>query len=133
MKMRAMTVVLMGVVTFGMRAQVTDPQVGVSTAQQQGAPQGATTPTQQDPAQQKAAQTFAAKKPAAPSMNVPKNAALIPLTPRERVVQLLDRFAFGPMPGDVDRVLTMGADRWVEQQLNPNAINDNGLNKRLAD
>ena len=62
-----------------------------------------------------------------------KSVALIPLMPRERVVQLLDRFAFGPRPGDVDRVLAMGADRWVEQQMNPNAINDNALNKRLAD
>jgi len=114
MKMRTMTIVLMGVMAAGVPAQQTDA-------------------TQMDPAQQKAAQTFAAKKPAAPAMNAPKNAPLIPLTPRERAVQLLDRFAYGPKPGEVDRVLAMGADHWVEQQLNPNAINDDALNKRLGD
>lgn len=54
------------------------------------------------------------------------------LTSRERVAQLLDRFTFAPQPGEVDRVLTMGADRWLDRQLDPDAIKDNALNKRLA-
>ena len=70
----------------------------------------------------------AASKPAAP-----KSEALIPLTERERVQQILDRFTFGPRPGDVDRVLAMGADKWLEQQLTPDAIKDPALDRRLAD
>jgi uncharacterized protein (DUF1800 family) len=62
-----------------------------------------------------------------------KKSALIPLTQRERAIQLLDRFTFGPRPGDVDRVLAMGIDNWFEQQLNPDTIDDSALTKRLAD
>ncbi len=87
-----------------------------------------------DAAQQKAAKTFAAKaappkKPAAPA----KAMALTPLSPRERVVQLLDRFTFGPRPGDVDRVLAQGEDAWVAAQFHPDAIQDGRLEKRLAE
>ncbi len=71
------------------------------------------------------------KKPAAHL--APKPPALVPLTPRERVVQLLDRFTYGPRPGEVDRVLAEGADQWFEQQLNPDTIPDPVLAKRLND
>jgi uncharacterized protein (DUF1800 family) len=67
-----------------------------------------------------------------PKAVVDRPPALTPLNPRERVVQLLDRFTFGPKPGEVDRVLAMGADRWLEQQLNPDAIDDSVLQKRLV-
>jgi uncharacterized protein (DUF1800 family) len=59
--------------------------------------------------------------------------ALVPLSERERAVQMLDRFTFGPRPGDVDRVLAMGVDKWFAQQLNPDAIKNPALDKRLAD
>jgi uncharacterized protein (DUF1800 family) len=62
-----------------------------------------------------------------------KAAALVPLDQRERAAQILNRFTFGSRPGDLDRVLAMGADKWFEQQLNPDSINDDALNKRLAD
>ncbi len=52
---------------------------------------------------------------------------------RERAEQMLDRFTFGARPGDVDRVLELGADKWFEQQLNPQAIPDGDLQKRLND
>jgi uncharacterized protein (DUF1800 family) len=48
-------------------------------------------------------------------------------------VQILNRFTFGPRPGEVDRVLIQGTDNWFEQQLNPASINDDALNRRLAD
>src|ERR1022692_4672703 len=41
----------------------------------------------------------------------PKAATLVPLTERARALQLLDRFTFGPRPGDLDRVLAMGAGK----------------------
>ena len=82
-----------------------------------------------DPAQQKASRTFAAKGKVSPP--VAKPAVLTPLNPRERALQLLDRFTFGPRPGEVDRVLATGADNWLEQQLNPDTIKNDALNKRL--
>jgi uncharacterized protein (DUF1800 family) len=56
-----------------------------------------------------------------------------PLNPRERAIQLLSRFTFGPRPGDVDRVLSMGTDQWFSAQLDPASIPDPTLEKRLLD
>src|SRR5688572_11844919 len=36
---------------------------------------------------------------------------------RARAVHVLNRLTFGPRPGDVERVLATGIDRWIEQQL----------------
>jgi uncharacterized protein (DUF1800 family) len=74
-----------------------------------------------------------ATKPAATPKPAAKPDPLVPLTDRERALQLLDRFTFGPRPGDVDAVLALGADKWFEQQLNPDAIKDPALDRRLAD
>ncbi|HEX6898083.1 MAG TPA: DUF1800 domain-containing protein [Thermoanaerobaculia bacterium] len=38
-------------------------------------------------------------------------------TEREAAAYLLNRFAYGPRPGDVDAVVKMGLDRWFERQL----------------
>jgi uncharacterized protein (DUF1800 family) len=73
--------------------------------------------------------TPARPKHAAP----PKAAPLPPLTQQEKALQLLNRFTFGPRPGDVERVLAMTPEKWFEQQLNPQSINDDALNKRLND
>lgn len=43
----------------------------------------------------------------------------------------LNRLAFGPRPGDVERVRKMGADRWIEQQLHPERIDDKAVEERL--
>ncbi len=71
-----------------------------------------------------------AKTHASPSRHTP---APLPLTARERVEQVLDRFTYGPRPGEIDRVLTEGGESWFEQQLNPSVIPDAVLNRRLAD
>ncbi|MFT3680057.1 MAG: DUF1800 domain-containing protein [Ferruginibacter sp.] len=39
------------------------------------------------------------------------------LTPGQAAAHLLDRFAFGPTPGDVDAVVNTGLEKWFEQQL----------------
>lgn len=39
------------------------------------------------------------------------------LTERQAAAHLLNRFAFGPRPGEVDAVVEMGLDRWFERQL----------------
>ncbi len=56
----------------------------------------------------------------------------VPLTRRQKAIHVLSRLAFGPAPGDVDRVTAMGWQSWVEQQLAPDAIDDQALDQRLA-
>ena len=53
------------------------------------------------------------------------------LPPHERALQALNRLTFGPRPGDVERVEAMGVDRWIDQQLNPETIDDLTLEARL--
>ncbi len=65
--------------------------------------------------------------------DVAKAASAVPLTERERALQVLDRFTFGPRPGDVDHVVAVGVDKWFEQQLNPGMIKDVVVDRRMAD
>ena len=51
---------------------------------------------------------------------------------RERAVHALNRLTFGARPGDVDRVLAVGVDRWIAQQLEPEKVDDSVLEARLA-
>ena len=39
------------------------------------------------------------------------------LTERQAAAHLLDRFAYGPRPGDIDRVVAKGLEVWLEEQL----------------
>src|SRR5581483_10070973 len=50
---------------------------------------------------------------------------------RARAIQALNRLTFGPRPGDVDRVLAIGVDKWVDRQLHPDSIDDHALEARL--
>ena len=52
---------------------------------------------------------------------------------RARALHALNRLTFGPRPGDVERVLATGVDRWIEQQLHPQATPDPRLDSALAD
>jgi len=45
-----------------------------------------------------------------------------PLPPDRQAVHVLNRLAFGPRPGDVERVTQMGVQRWIDAQLQPEAI-----------
>ncbi len=56
-----------------------------------------------------------------------------PLTRRERAVHLLSRFAFGPAPGDVDRLLELGEEAWIEIQLDPKPRGPEALIRRLGE
>ena len=71
----------------------------------------------------------ASKKPPHTSNVAPE----APLTEREKAVQLLNRFTFGPRPGDIDAVMKAGPQNWFEQQLNPDSIPDPVIDKRLQD
>lgn len=50
----------------------------------------------------------------------------------DRILQALNRFTFGPRPGDLEAVRAMGLDGWFEQQLHPRALDETALNERLA-
>ena len=56
-----------------------------------------------------------------------------PLTPREQTIHALNRMAFGPQPGQVERVSKMGWKKWAERQLEPESIDDGELDKRLKE
>ncbi|MDQ8164752.1 MAG: DUF1800 domain-containing protein [Gemmatimonadota bacterium] len=48
-------------------------------------------------------------------------------TADQQVVHLLNRLAFGPRPGDVEKVRAVGVDAWIAQQLHPERMNDAAL------
>ena len=49
-----------------------------------------------------------------------------------RILHALNRFTFGPRPGDLEVVRSIGLDKWFEQQLHPESIDSSELNRRLA-
>ncbi len=52
---------------------------------------------------------------------------------RRRAAHALDRLAYGPRPGDIDRVASAGVDAWIEAQLSPSSLRDEALEARLAE
>lgn len=52
---------------------------------------------------------------------------------RDPISHILNRITFGPRPGQVDAVKKMGIQAYLEQQLNPESINDDDSEKRLGD
>ena len=50
----------------------------------------------------------------------------------QRIIHALNRFTFGPRPGDLEAVRSMGLDKWFDQQLHPASIDRTDLNARLA-
>lgn len=56
--------------------------------------------------------------------NVPPHLAVCDGAEIDPEFHLLSRAAFGPWPGDVARVKEMGRDKWIEQQLDHESIND---------
>jgi uncharacterized protein (DUF1800 family) len=70
------------------------------------------------------------KKPKDPSL---KGLPITELSADEAILHVLNRLAYGPRPGDVERVRQMGLAKWIEQQLNPNSMDDRALDARLTD
>src|SRR2546430_10632317 len=62
-----------------------------------------------------------------------KGLPITELSTDEAILHALNRFAYGPRPGDVERVRQMGLAKWIEQQLNPNSIDDKAMEARLQD
>jgi uncharacterized protein (DUF1800 family) len=60
-------------------------------------------------------------------------AAAGPAPPDDRTVtHVLNRVAFGPRSGDVERVRAMGIQRYLDEQLRPDRIRDDEVARRLA-
>jgi uncharacterized protein (DUF1800 family) len=48
------------------------------------------------------------------------------------VEHVLNRVGFGPRPGDVERVMATGIQRYIDEQLRPDRVADSGMSGRLA-
>ena len=51
---------------------------------------------------------------------------------RKRAVHALNRLTFGPRPGDLQQVMAIGVDRWIDLQLHPEKVSDSAVGARLA-
>ena len=60
-----------------------------------------------------------------------KGLPITELSVDEAILHALNRLAYGPRPGDVDRGRQMGLAKWIDQQLNPNSIDDKEVDARL--
>ena len=58
--------------------------------------------------------------------------AKTPAADDRTVTHVLNRIAFGPRPGDLERVKGLGIQRYIDEQLRPDRIPDAGTNARLA-
>src|SRR6266849_3088726 len=61
-----------------------------------------------------------------------KGLPITELSADEAILHALNRLAYGPRPGDVERVRQMGLAKWIEEQLNPASIDDKTIQARLA-
>ena len=53
-------------------------------------------------------------------------------TADQQVLQVLNRLAFGPRPGEVAAVRKIGVDAWIDQQLHPERIDDAQMDQLLT-
>jgi len=56
-----------------------------------------------------------------------------PLNDREMSFHVLNRLAFGPTPGLVDRVIDMGCAQWIHEQLRPGHIDDSDVERAIRE
>jgi uncharacterized protein (DUF1800 family) len=59
------------------------------------------------------------------------NLPITELTEDQAILHALNRLAYGPRPGDVERIRKMGLEKWIDQQLHPESIDDSALDQRL--
>ena len=67
----------------------------------------------------------------APAPAAAQDVARSSLTDEQKALHLLNRLGFGPRPGDVERVLAMGLENYIEWQLAPEAIESPRLAEKL--
>ena len=61
------------------------------------------------------------------------NLPIAELTEDQAILHALDRLAYGPRPGDMERIRQMGLEKWINQQLKPESLDDSAAEARLAD
>ena len=55
------------------------------------------------------------------------------LSEEQQIIHVLNRLGFGARPGDVERVKSMGLANYINQQLNPEKINDTVAENKVKD
>ena len=60
-----------------------------------------------------------------------KGLPITELSADEGILHALNRLAYGPRPGDIERVRQMGLAKWIDLQLNPQALDDTAMEARL--
>ena len=63
---------------------------------------------------------------------LPAQPATTKLSENQKILHLLNRIAFGARPGDVERVRKLGVDKFVDQQLHPERIDDSSTEAALS-
>ena len=63
----------------------------------------------------------------------PLHVVPVALSPRDSAVHALNRLAYGPRPGEVDRVTAEGVMHWIDRQLVPRKMDDGALARRERD
>jgi uncharacterized protein (DUF1800 family) len=53
------------------------------------------------------------------------------LSEDQRILHVLNRLGFGARPGDVERIKAIGVDKYIEQQLSPDKIDDSASEAKL--
>jgi uncharacterized protein (DUF1800 family) len=56
-----------------------------------------------------------------------------PLTDDQKILHVLNRLGFGARPGDVERVKSVGINKYIEQQLNPSSLTDAVAETKVKD
>ncbi|HEY6243971.1 MAG TPA: DUF1800 domain-containing protein [Pyrinomonadaceae bacterium] len=62
--------------------------------------------------------------------SIPDSLSLADTSEIDPSFHLLSRAAYGPWPGDLDRVQAIGSERWIEEQLSPETIDDTACDLR---
>jgi uncharacterized protein (DUF1800 family) len=62
-----------------------------------------------------------------------RRTAAVPSSPSDKtIVHVLNRIGFGPAPGDVERIRSLGLAAYIEQQLQPDRLSDARVDARLS-
>src|SRR5438094_59165 len=67
----------------------------------------------------------------AQGMKAQSNRGVAKLTQDQRILHVLNRLGFGARPGDAERVKALGVDKYIEQQLFPEKIDDSAAEAKL--
>ncbi|HSB12317.1 MAG TPA: DUF1800 family protein [Blastocatellia bacterium] len=78
------------------------------------------------------ASKVATAEPLMPAPVAPAKGRSGRLTEDQKILHLLNRISFGPRPGDLARIKQTTIERFIDEQLHPETIDDSDLEKRLA-